>query len=133
MTDKEKTAEKYSPLVLAYIGDSLHTLFIRCCITEHGDKKVNELHRLCSKYVKASAQSKAIHTILPELSEEEELLYKRGRNAKSNTVPKNADVTDYRHATGFEALLGGLYIEQKYERLKYILGRSKEIIDTEDK
>lgn len=133
MTDKTKTASEYSPLVLAYIGDSLHTLFIRCRITEYGDKKVNELHKLCSKYVKASAQSKAIYAILPELSEEEELLYKRGRNAKSNTVPKNADVTDYRHATGFEALLGGLYIEQKYERLKYILDRSMEIIDTEEK
>ena len=73
-----------------------------------------------------------IHALLPELTEEEEAVYKRGRNAKSYTVAKNADVTTYRHATGFEALVGHLYLSKNEERLSYILGRSYEIINTEE-
>lgn len=128
-----KNASLYSPLALAYIGDSVHTLFVRRKITENSNKKVHELHVICSSYVKAKAQARAIFKLLPELTEEEEAVYKRGRNAKSNTVPKNADVTDYRHATGFEALIGALYIEGKHERLEYLLCRSMEIIETEEK
>lgn len=122
----------YSPLVLAYIGDSVHTLYVREHIIKNSNKKVHELHVLCSRYVKAASQAKVIFALLPELSEEEEAIYKRGRNAKSNTVPKNADVTDYRHATGFEALIGALYIEKKNDRLEYLLRRSVEIIETEE-
>ncbi len=125
-------ASKYAPLTLAYIGDSVHTLFVRERVIGHTDKKVHDLHVLTSRYVKASAQAKAVHILLPELSEEEEAIYKRGRNAKSATVPKNADVADYRAATGFEALIGALYLDGKKERLQKILERSMEITDTED-
>ncbi len=125
-------SSKYAPLTLAYIGDSVHTLFVRERVIGQSDKKVHELHILTSRYVKASAQAKAIHILLPELNEEEEAIYKRGRNAKSATVPKNAIVSDYRAATGFEALIGALYIDKKKERLKEILARSMEIINTED-
>ena len=125
-------ASKYAPLTLAYIGDSVHTLFVRERVIGHTDKKVHDLHVLTSRYVKASAQAKAGHILLPELSEEEEAIYKRGRNAKSATVPKNADVADYRAATGFEALIGALYLDGKKERLQKILERSMEITDTED-
>lgn len=125
-------SSKYAPLTLAYIGDSVHTLFVRERVIGQSDKKVHELHILTSRYVKASAQAKAIHILLPELNEEEEAIYKRGRNAKSSTVPKNAIVSDYRAATGFEALIGALYIDKKKERLNEILARSMEIINTED-
>ncbi len=125
-------SSKYAPLTLAYIGDSVHTLFVRERVIGQSDKKVHELHILTSRYVKASAQAKAIHILLPELNEEEEAIYKRGRNAKSATVPKNAIVSDYRAATGFEALIGALYIDKKKERLNEILARSMEIINTED-
>lgn len=125
-------SSKYAPLTLAYIGDSVHTLFVRERVIGQSDKKVHELHILTSRYVKASAQAKAIHILLPELNEEEEAIYKRGRNAKSATVPKNAIVSDYRAATGFEALVGALYIDKKKERLNEILARSMEIINTED-
>lgn len=125
-------SSKYAPLTLAYIGDSVHTLFVRECVIGQSDKKVHELHILTSRYVKASAQAKAIHILLPELNEEEEAIYKRGRNAKSATVPKNAIVSDYRAATGFEALIGALYIDKKKERLNEILERSMEIINTEE-
>lgn len=125
-------SSKYAPLTLAYIGDSVHTLFVRERVIGQSDKKVHELHILTSRYVKASAQAKAIHILLPELNEEEEAIYKRGRNAKSATVPKNAIVSDYRAATGFEALIGALYIDKKKERLNKILARSMEIINTED-
>lgn len=125
-------SSKYAPLTLAYIGDSVHTLFVRERVIGQSDKKVHELHILTSRYVKASAQAKAIHILLPELNEEEEAIYKRGRNAKSATVPKKAIVSDYRAATGFEALIGALYIDKKKERLNEILARSMEIINTED-
>ena len=125
-------SSKYAPLTLAYIGDSVHTLFVRERVIGQSDKKVHELHILTSRYVKASAQAKAIHILLPELNEEEEAIYKRGRNANSATVPKNAIVSDYRAATGFEALIGALYIDKKKERLNEILARSMEIINTED-
>ena len=125
--------KSYSPLALAYIGDSVHTLYIRARIMAAGDKKVNELHKLCSRFVKAKAQSDAIYALLPYLTEEEEAVYKRGRNAKSYTTAKNADITTYRHATGFEALIGYLYLSKNDERLKFILDRSYEIINTEEK
>ena len=121
----------YSPLVLAYIGDAVHATYIRCRLIEKMDKKVNDLHKLSSGYVKASAQSKVILELMAELTEEEIAVYKRGRNAKSATVPKNADVVDYRHATGFEALIGYLYIEKREERLNFLLSRSFEIIQKE--
>lgn len=128
-----ENVKSYSPLALAYIGDSVHTLYIRTRIMEMGDKKVNELHKICSRFVKAKAQSDAIHALLPILTEEEEAVYKRGRNAKSYTTAKNADVTTYRHATGFEALIGYLYLCKNNERLNFLLDRSYEIINMEEK
>ncbi len=130
--EKPENVKSYSPLALAYIGDSVHTLYVRTRIMAMGDKKASDLHKLCSRFVRAKAQSDAIHALMPELSEEEEAVYKRGRNAKSYTVAKNADVTTYRHATGFEALIGYLYLSKNEERLRFILDRSYEIIKTEE-
>ena len=89
----------------------------------------HKIHKRTITYVKAKSQAHIIHKLEEELQEDELYIYKRGRNAKSATVPKNADVRDYRMATGFEALIGYLYLSGNKERLNYIFNRSIEIMD----
>lgn len=111
-----------SPLVLAYIGDGVYELYVRGrLIEEHPDMPPHKLHILATAHVKAKSQSRSMVIIETMLSEEELNIYKRGRNAKSATVPKNADVTEYRRATGFEALIGYLYLSGKNDRLTEIM------------
>ncbi|UDN62024.1 Mini-ribonuclease 3 [Clostridioides sp. ES-W-0016-02] len=119
-----------SPLVLAYLGDTVYETYIReHLIRQNTQRKVNDLHKLAIKYVKAKAQASIIHEIESELTEEEGKIYKRGRNQKSNTSPKNADIIDYKHATGFEALIGYLYLNNEIERLQYIINKGIKIIE----
>ncbi|MCP3356239.1 Mini-ribonuclease 3 [Clostridioides difficile] len=119
-----------SPLVLAYLGDTVYETYIReYLIRQNTQRKVNDLHKLAIKYVKAKAQATIIHEIEIELTEEESKIYKRGRNHKSNTSPKNADIIDYKHATGFEALVGYLYLNNEIERLQYIINKGIKIIE----
>lgn len=119
-----------SPLVLAYLGDTVYETYIReHLIRQNTQRKVNDLHKLAIKYVKAKAQATIIHEIEIELTEEESKIYKRGRNQKSNTSPKNADIIDYKHATGFEALVGYLYLNNEIERLQYIINKGIKIIE----
>ena len=112
-----KDIRSFSPLTLAYIGDAVYEIVIRTIIVEKGNAPVNKLHHKASSLVKAVAQKAAMEKILPLLTEEEEAVYKRGRNAKSYTSAKNASVIDYRIATGFEALMGFLYLTGKNERM----------------
>lgn len=112
-----RDTRSYSPLVLAYIGDGIYDLVIRSMIVGRGNTHVNTLHRRVSQLVKAHAQSELIGVLLPELTEEEQAVYRRGRNAHSATMAKNATMADYRRATGFEALLGYLYLEGRMDRL----------------
>ena len=107
----------YSPLALAYIGDGIYDLVIRTLIVRHGSGQPNKLHKRTSALVKASAQSALIDKLMDKLTEEELAVYKRGRNAKSYTMAKNATMKDYRKATGFEALMGYLYLQGETERL----------------
>ena len=107
----------YSPLALAYIGDGIYDLVIRTLIVRHGSCQPNKLHKRTSSLVKASAQSALIDKLMDKLTEEELAVYKRGRNAKSYTMAKNATMKDYRKATGFEALMGYLYLQGETERL----------------
>lgn len=107
----------YSPLVLAYIGDGIYDVIIRTIIVEKGNSHPNKLHKRTSQLVKASTQSAMIESILEELTEEELKVYKRGRNAKSSTMAKNATMVDYRRATGFEALMGYLYLQGQLKRM----------------
>lgn len=116
-----------SPLYLAYIGDAVYELYIRTMIAKDGNIPVAKLHKTATTYVKAKAQSDTIHALIPYLTEEEEAVFKRGRNAKSATSAKNADIVDYRHATGFEALIGFLYLKKDFERLEEILKKSFEL------
>ena len=107
----------YSPLALAYIGDGVYELIIRTILVEQGNTKAAKLHKWASALVKASAQSAMMEVLKPLLTDQEMAVYKRGRNAKSPTMAKNATVADYRRATGFEALIGWLYLSGEYKRM----------------
>lgn len=107
----------YSPLVLAFIGDGVFDLIVRTIIVEQGNTHANLLHKRCSQLVKAETQAVMIEKILPLLSEEEVAVYKRGRNAKVGSKSRSASLADYKKATGFEALLGYLYLDHKMERI----------------
>lgn len=114
---KQVDVMSYSPLTLAYIGDDAYDLVIRTYLLGKGNMPVNKLNRMADGLVKAKAQSDMMAFIEPMLDEEEHAVYKRGRNAKSYTKAKNATVADYRRATGFEALMGYLYLQGRYVRM----------------
>ncbi len=107
----------YSPLVLAYIGDGIYELIIRTILVGQGNRQADALHKKASRYVKASAQAELIFAVRDELTEEETQVFKRGRNARTSTMAKHATVHDYRHATGFEALMGYLYLTGQTARM----------------
>lgn len=121
---KSGAANLYSPLVLAYAGDAVYELYVRTMILSQGNAPVHKLHKRSIEFVKAKAQSDILHSLMDGLSEEEQDIVRRGRNAKSGTIPKNADVTEYKYATGFETLLGYLYIKGDYTRLLELLKMS---------
>lgn len=112
-----KDVHTYSPLVLAFIGDDVFDLIIRTIIVEEANAPVNVLHKKASAIVKAASQKEIYKAIADELTDVEQSVYRRGRNAKSNTMAKNASVGEYRSATGFEALLGFLYLSGQTERI----------------
>lgn len=119
---KSVQPRQLSPLVLAYIGDSIYDLVIKTyLIDSKGNMPVNKLNRMSSGLVKAQTQSEMIGKIEHMLDDEEEGVYKRGRNAKSYTSAKNASITDYRRATGFEALMGYLYLSGRYSRMMELI------------
>ena len=121
-------ARRLNPLQLALIGDGAYELFIRdYIISNNTELSAHKIHREAINYVKAKSQSDIMHGIEDLLTEEESYIYKRGRNAKSATVPKNADVRDYRMATGLEALVGYLYLINDIERLEFVFNKSIEI------
>lgn len=107
----------YSPLTLAYIGDCIFDLLIRTIVVGKGNTKPSQLHRRTSSIVKAQTQAKMSDILEPILTDEEAEVYRRGRNAKSYTTAKNASVIEYRRATGFEALLGYLYLTDRFSRV----------------
>lgn len=118
---KENDIKSYSPLALAYIGDAIYEIIIRTMVISDGNTQVNKMHKRSSSLVKAETQALIIKGIMDELSEEELAYYKRGRNAKSYTSAKNASITDYRMATGFEALMGYLYLSGQSERMANLI------------
>ncbi len=117
-----KNPLEYSPLVLAYIGDAVYEIYTRERVLEKNpNMPAHKLHLENIKYVKARSQSNSVSAIEPMLTEEEQAVFKRGRNAKSGTTPKNADVLEYHRATGLEALFGYLHLSGKGERLKELM------------
>ncbi len=113
----EEEGKAYSPLVLAFLGDSVYEMYIRTMLVKRGNSRPNQLNRLSSALAKAHAQSLAMDVLLPVLTEKEADIYRRGRNAKSYTMAKNATMGDYRRATGFEALIGYLYLTGQNDRM----------------
>lgn len=108
----------YSPLVLAYLGDVVYELLVREKMVQRANMPVNKLHKSTVEYVCASAQSRGFELIQEMLTEEELAVYKRGRNANGNHVPKNANAQEYRRATGVEALFGYLYLMKREDRIQ---------------
>lgn len=117
----DKDVRAYSPLTLAYIGDAIYDLVIRSVVVERGNRSNNDLHRRTTGYVKAQAQSKMIQALMEELTEEEKGIYRRGKNAKSYSMAKNASMGDYRKATGYEALMGYLYLTGQTSRMLLLI------------
>lgn len=118
---EDRDLRTYSPLTLAYLGDGVYELLIRTILVKKGNCPVDQLHRKASSLVKASAQSRMMEILEPLLTEEELAVYKRGRNAHSPTMAKHATVADYRRATGFEALVGYLYLKEEYGRMTELI------------
>lgn len=114
---KEVRPNEYSPLALAFIGDSVFDLVIKSVIVEKANCQVNKLQNKTSKIVRATAQALIVDALKDELSEEEANIYRRGRNAKPYTKAKNASYSEYCKATGLEALVGYLYLKGDTERL----------------
>lgn len=111
----------YSALAFAYIGDSVYDLIIRTMITSRGNNRPNKYHQQVIQYVNANAQTRMMDRIKPLLTEEEKIMFRRGRNAKSISCAKNQSHHDYRIATGFETLIGYLYMTGQMERIMELL------------
>ncbi|MFB1100710.1 Mini-ribonuclease 3 [Terribacillus sp. JSM ZJ617] len=110
-------------LALAYMGDAVYEIYVRQHLLQKGEVKPNHLHQAAVTFVSAKSQAKVIRDWLEQdmLSEEEQAVFRRGRNAKSGTVPKNTDVQTYRYSTGFEALIGYHYLLEDTERLETLI------------
>lgn len=118
---KEVDLRTYSPLTLAFLGDCVYDIIIRTVVVERGNRAPQGLHKKKSYLVNAKTQKELIESIQDLLTPEEEDVYRRGRNAKSYTTAKNASVGDYRKATGFEALLGYLYLNNQMDRVLFLV------------
>lgn len=126
---EEVDVRTYSPLALAYIGDSVFDLLVRSIIVSKGNMAVQKYHKQASSIVNAHAQAAMITALETELTEEEYAVYKRGRNSKPATTAKNASVKEYKIATGYEALLGYLYLTNQHERLIDLVKKGLEILE----
>ncbi|MDO5146423.1 MAG: ribonuclease III domain-containing protein [Eubacteriales bacterium] len=113
----EQKIKTYSPLSFAYIGDSVYDLLIRTMITAEGNSRPNRYHQMAIQYVNAKAQAAMMKKIEPHLTEEEKVIFRRGKNAKPATFAKNQTHRDYKIATGFETLIGYLYLKGEMERV----------------
>lgn len=114
---EEQDIRTYSPLTLAYIGDAIFELVVRTVLVERKNTQPEKLHKAATKIVKAETQAIMIEALKEELTEEEMAVFKRGRNAKAVTRAKNATMSEYRRATGFEALMGYLYLKGETSRM----------------
>ncbi len=123
----------YSPLTLAYIGDGIYEIVIRTIIVDEANRQVNKIHKAASGLVKAGTQAKMIHLIMDDLTEEEIQIFKRGRNAKAVTRAKNASMSEYRRATGFEALMGWLYLSAQSDRMMDLIMLALKRFEMEEK
>lgn len=126
---KRQDIRTYSPLTLAYIGDAVYDLIIRTVVVERANRPANDLHHITVKYVSANAQSRIVQALMEQLTEEEQSIYRRGRNSKPHTTAKNASVADYMKATGFEAVIGYLYLTARMDRALELVQRGLKLAD----
>lgn len=126
-------AKQLNSLALAYMGDAVYEIYIRQHLLSLGSVRPNQLHNKAKSYVSAKAQSKVAHAFIENdcLSEEEVAVLKRGRNAKSGTIPKNTDVQTYRYSTAFEALIGYHYLLRNQERMEELITLAISFIEGE--
>ena len=127
----DKDWKMYSPLTLAYIGDAAYELVVRSIVVKTANCQPQKLHQKVTSRVSAKAQAKMIEALQPMLTEEEAAIYKRGRNSKPYTKAKNASMTEYLEATGFEALIGYLYLCGQFERMNELIAAGFEALDRE--
>ena len=120
-------------LALAYMGDAIYEVYVREYLLREGQVRPNQLHQYAISFVSAKAQAKAVHYLLDsvELTDEELAVIRRGRNAKSGSIPKNTSVATYKYSTGFEALLGYLHLNEEVNRLEELIGLSINYIKEE--
>lgn len=118
LLEKTTDVSSLSPLTLAFIGDTVFDLLIRSELVTEANRPVNALHTMASKRVCAAAQAESIRKIMHLLTEDETAVFKRGRNAHTGGIPKNASSADYHYATGLESLFGWLYLRGETERIK---------------
>lgn len=128
---QEVDIKEYSPLALAYIGDAVYDLVIRSLVLNEGNRQVQKMHKRTSSMVQASAQARIITALNDRLTEEEHAVYKRGRNAKSMSPAKNQSVSDYHKATGFEALMGYLYLKKDWKRMLELIKAGLDALENE--
>lgn|SRR5690625_2623253 len=117
----DKRPEQLHPIALAYIGDTVYDLFVRQYLLSKTNHRPDHLHKQASALVSAKAQAKHLERIMPLLTDEEADVVRKGRNAKSNTTAKNANVLEYRHSTAFECLVGYLYYKRRLARLNELI------------
>lgn len=121
-----------SPSVLAYIGDGVYDLYARCWVAEHCSNKSGTMHKNTIKYVCAEAQAEAIRHLMDELTETEENYFRRGKNSNPGSMAKNASPADYMYATGFETLIGYLFLDNQEARMDYIINKVFDYLDNKD-
>ena len=126
---KEVDMRTYSPLTLAYIGDGIYDIINRSIVVDRANTSANRLHKHTSSMVKAETQARMIELLEEHLSQVEADIYRRGRNAKSYTTAKNASVADYRKATGFEAVMGYLYLKDDIKRAIELVKLGAQLLD----
>ncbi len=121
-----------SPLVLAYIGDSVYELLVRCRVVGRGFARTGEIHSQTVKYVRADAQAGALMSVMEMLMDEEADIARRGRNAGGTSAPKKIKLSSYRYSTGLESLIGYLYLKGDFERLAQIMDKVFQYIEEGD-
>lgn len=130
---KEVDIRTYSPLTLAYIGDSIYDLVVRTVVVMRGNAPANKLHHYTIRYVNAGAQAMLVDALQPFFTEEEQNILRRGRNAKPYTKAKHATMAEYKKATSLEALMGYLYLQGQEERLLELIRKGMELIEESGK
>ena len=127
----DKDWKMYSPLTLAYIGDAVYELTVRTVFVKQGNCQAQKLHQRVTSCVSARAQARMIDALLPELTEEEAGVFRRGKNSKPYTRAKNASLEEYLKATGFEAVIGYLYLKREYERINQLVKKGLEVLQAD--